>query len=129
MIDHESEIFQACADAFRAEYPNGFISPEYVAKPPKMPAVMVSEMDNTVDERALDNGAIENAVNVMYQIDVYSNLSKGRKAQAKAIIALLDGVMAGRRFVRTYNAPTPNLYDATVYRITARYRRRFTINE
>ena len=129
MIDHESEIFQACADAFRAEYPNGYIAMEYVSKPPKFPAVFMEEMDNTVDERALDNGTIENAANVMYQIDVYSNMSKGRKAQAKAIMALLDKVMADRRFVRFYLNPVPNLIDATVYRITARYRRRFTINE
>ena len=75
MIDVESAIFQKCADAFRAAYPNGFIAGEYVSQPPKFPAVMVVEMDNNVDERAMDNGNIENAVNVMYQVDVYSNIA------------------------------------------------------
>ena len=129
MIDVESKVFQKCADAFRAAYPNGFIAGEYVAQPPKFPAVSVVEMDNNVDERALDNGNIENAVNVMYQVDVYSNLNKGKKAQAKAIVALIDEVLAKYRFVRTFCNPIQNMNDATIYRMTARYRRRITDTE
>jgi len=129
VIDVESKVFQKCADAFRAAYPNGFIAGEYVSQPPKFPAVMVVEMDNNVDERAMDNGAIENAVNVMYQVDVYSNLNKGKKAQAKAIVALIDEVLAKYRFVRTFCNPIQNMNDATIYRMTARYRRRITDTE
>ena len=129
MIDVESVVFQKCADAFRAAYPNGYIAGEYVSKPPKFPAVMVVEMDNNVDERAMDNGNIENAVNVMYQVDVYSNLNKGKKAQAKTIIALIDEVLAQYRFIRTFCNPIQNMNDATIYRMTARYRRRITDTE
>jgi hypothetical protein len=129
MIDVESAVFQKCADAFRAAYPNGFIAGEYVSQPPKFPAVMVVEMDNNVDERAIDNGNIENAVNVMYQVDVFSNLNKGKKAQAKAIIALIDEVLAQYRFIRTFCNPIQNMNDATIYRMTARYRRRITDTE
>ena len=129
MIDVESVVFQKCADAFRAAYPNGFIAGEYVSQPPKFPAVMVVEMDNNVDERAMDNGNIENAVNVMYQVDVFSNLNKGKKAQAKAIIALIADVLAQYRFIRTFCNPIQNMNDATIYRMTARYRRRITDTE
>ena len=129
MIDCEAKVFQACADAFRATYPNGYITPEYVSQPPKFPAASVVEMDNNVDERATDNGNIENAVNVMYQVDVYSNKNTGKKAQAKEIIALIDGVLAQYRFVRTYCNPVQNFADATIYRMTARYRRRITDTE
>ena len=129
MIDCEAKVFQACADAFRATYPNGYITPEYVPQPPKFPAASVVEMDNNVDERATDNGRIENAVNVMYQVDVYSNKNTGKKAQAKEIIALIDGVLAQYRFVRTYCNPVQNFADATIYRMTARYRRRITDTE
>ena len=129
MIDHESAVFQKCADAFREAYPNGFITGEYVPQPPKFPAVSVVEMDNNVDERALDNGSIENAVNVMYQVDVYSNLNTGKKAQAKAIIKLIDEQLAAYRFVRTFCNPVQNFDDATIYRMTARYRRRITDQE
>ena len=126
MIDYEAKVFQACADAFHATYPNGYITPEYVPQPPKFPAVSVVEMDNNVDERAIDNGSVENAVNVMYQVDVYSNLNTGKKAQTKAIVALIDEVLAQHRFVRTFCNPIQNMNDATIYRMTARYRRRIT---
>lgn len=129
MIDVESKVFQKCADAFRAAYPNGYITPEYVPQPPKFPAVSVVEMDNNVDERAIDNGSIENAVNVMYQVDVYSDLNRGKKAQAKAIIALIDEVLAQYRFVRTFCNPIQNFNEATIFRMTARYRRRITDTE
>ena len=86
-------------------------------------------MDNNVDERAIDNGSIENAVNVMYQVDVYSSLNTGKKAQAKAIIALLDKVLSDHRFVRTFRNPVQNFNDATIYRMTARYRRKITDQE
>ena len=129
MIDVESQVFQKCADAFRAAYPNGYIAGEYVPQPPKFPAVSVVEMDNNVDERAMDNGNIENAVNVMYRVDVYSNLNKGTKAQTKAIISLIDEVLAQYRFVRTFCNPIQNFNDATIYRMTARYRRRITDQE
>lgn len=126
MIDVESKVFQKCADAFRAAYPNGYIAGEYVPQPPKFPAVSLVEMDNSVDNRAIDNGDIENAVNVMYQVDVYSNLNTVKKAQTKAIIALLDKVLSDYRFVRTFCNPVQNFNDATIYRMTARYTRRIT---
>jgi hypothetical protein len=129
VIDVESKVFQKCADAFRAAYPNGYIAPEYVSQPPKFPAVSVVEMDNNVDERAMDNGNVENAVNVMYQVDVYSNKTTGKKAQAKAIVALIDEVLAQYRFIRTFCNPIQNMNDATIYRMTARYRRRITDTE
>lgn len=123
MIDVESVVFQKCADAFRAAYPNGFIAGEYVSQPPKFPAAMVEVRSNTVERKAIDNGDIENAVNVMVEVNVYSNLNTGKKAQAKAIAELLDDVLKARRFARTFMNPVPNFNDATIYRMTAQYER------
>lgn len=121
MIDVESQVFQKCADAFRAEYPNGFIAGEYVSQPPKFPAVSIVEMDNTVSARHRDTANIENFADVMYQVDVYSNLNKGKKAQAKAIIALIDEQFVQMGFTRTFLNPVQNMNDATIYRMTGRY--------
>lgn len=125
----EEKIFQACADAFRAQYPNGYITPEYVPRPPTFPAVSVVETDNSVYERAADNGTIENAATVVYTVDVYSNLNTGKKAQAKAIMALIDAEFAARRFVRNFCSPIQNFNEASIYRMTARYSRKITDHE
>lgn len=122
MIDVESQVFQKCADAFRAAYPNGYIAGEYVPQPPKFPAVSVVEMGNNVLERGIDSGDIENFADVMYQVDVYSNLNKGKKAQAKAIVALIDEQFVHLGFTRSFLNPIQNFNDATIYRMTARYR-------
>ena len=129
MIDHENELFNIIATALRATYDGIYVANEYVSQPPRFPAVMIDEMDNSVDERAIDTGAIENAANVMYQVDVYSNLIQGKKAQAKAIIASIDEQMSRMRFVRTFKNPVQNMNDSTIYRITARYRRKITDEE
>ena len=122
MIDIENQVFQAVATAFRAAYPNGFIAGEYVAQPPKFPAVSVVEMDNSVYQRGVDSGSIENFANVMYQVDIYSNKASGKKAQCKAIAALIDEQFAALGLVRSFMNPVQNINDATVYRMTGRYR-------
>ena len=79
-------------------------------------------MNNSVYQRGTDSGAIENYADVMYQVDVYSNLNTGKKAQAKSIINAIDEQFARYGFTRTFLNPVPNMNDATIYRMTARYR-------
>ena len=122
MIDVENQVYQTIATAFRTAYPNGFISGEYVAQPPKFPAVSIVEMDNSVYQRGIDSGAIENFAQVMYQVDVYSNKAQGKKAECKTIIALIDEELAGMGFTRMFMNPVQILNDATIYRMTGRYR-------
>ena len=129
MIDCESEIFQICADAFRAAYPNGYIAGEYVSQPPKFPAVSVVQMDSTVLNSGRDSSGIENFADVMYQVDVYSNLHNAKKAQAKAIAALIDAQFTRLGFTRSFLQPVQNMNDATIYRITGRYRAVVSKNE
>ena len=51
------------------------------------------------------------------------------RAIAERIVALIDEVLAQHRFVRTFCNPIQNMNDATIYRMTARYRRRITDTE
>lgn len=122
MIDIENAVFQVVATAFRAAYPDGFIAGEYVAQPAKFPAVSIVEMDSSVYQRGVDSGAIENFATVMYQVDIYSNKTTGKKAQCKEIAALIDEQLAELGFTRTFMNPVQNLSDATIYRMTGRYR-------
>ncbi len=126
MIDFESEIFTSIASVLREQFPGIYVTGEYVHKPPKLPAVMIEEMSNAVHTRAIDNGQIENAADVMYQVDVYSNRNKGRKEEVRAIIRAIDEQFSAMRFERSFLNPVPNMNDATIYRMTARYRKIMT---
>ena len=121
MIDIETSIFDTVAKTVRAEYPKIFITGEYVKVPPKFPCVSLMEMDNQSYQRTEDSGSSENHVSVMYEVDVYSNKSVGKKSECKAIAALIDEQMLALGFARTMLQPIPNLDDATIYRMVGRY--------
>lgn len=120
MIDLENDIFTAVATALRTEYPNINVYGEYVEIPAGFPCVTIVEADNRIYEemRTLN---IENAVRVMYEMNVYSNKAAGKKSEAKAITTTADEVFASIGFTRTFREQIPNLKDSTIYRIVCRY--------
>ncbi len=122
MIDIENEVFNRVATRVREQFPDIFIVGEYVKSPSSFPAVSLMEMDNSVREDTADSGSNENHVNVMYELNVYSNKTTGKKSECKAIVALIDLEMTAMGFVRSTLAPIPNEYDSTIYRMVGRYR-------
>ena len=122
MIDIESQVFDRVATKVREQFPNIFITGEYVSSPSSFPAVSLVEMDNSIRESTIDSGSNENHANVMHEVNVYSNKTVGKKSECKAIIALIDTEMTAMGFVRSTLTPVPNEYDSTIYRMVGRYR-------
>lgn len=122
MIDIENEVFTRAATPVWEKYPEAFVSGEYVNAPPSFPAVSIVEMDNLPYEQTQSTENIENHASVTYEVNVYSNLVKGKKTECKDIVALIDDVMAGLGFTRIMLNPVPDMNDATIYRMVARYR-------
>lgn len=121
MINIESELFNMVSTPVRAIYPNIYMAGEYVKSPSSFPAVSLVEMDNTVYTSTQTSSENENHVTVMYEVNVYSNKTKGKKSECKDIISLIDKEMTSLGFSRTMLQPIPNMDDATIYRMTARY--------
>lgn len=121
MIDIENDVFNAVATALREEYTGITVVGEYVETPARFPAVTLVEADNRVARSWRTCEKMENAVNVMYELNVYSNKSSGKKAEAKKIVSTADEVMASLGFMRDFREQVPNLKDSTIYRIVCRY--------
>ena len=121
MIDVESEIFNAVATVVREKYPDIYMVGEYVKTPPKFPFVSLVEMDNQSYQRTEDSSSSENHVSVMYEVNIYSNKTVGKKSECKEIAAVIDEQMLALGFARTMLQPIPNLDDATIYRMVGRY--------
>ena len=121
MIDIENEIFTIVANAVRNVYPDIYIVGEYVKAPSKFPCISLIEMDNSAYDKTQTSGNLENHANVMYELDVYSNKTSGKKSECKAIASLVDKEMSALGFSRTMLQPIPNVDDATIYRIKGRY--------
>ena len=122
MINIENIVFDRVVTRVRERFPDIFMTGEYVNSPPSFPAASLVEMDNSTRIETVDSGSNENHVNVMYEVNVYSNKTTGKKSECKAIIALIDQEMSAMGFMRSTLTPVPNEYDSTIYRMVGRYR-------
>ena len=122
MINVETEIFNRIAIAVRNEYPNAYVVGEYVKAPARFPCVSIVEMDNTAYERTQTSGCLENHADISYEVNIYSNKISGKKSECKNIASLIDNEFATLGMSRTMLQPIPNIDDATIYRMTGRYR-------
>ena len=59
---------------------------------------------------------------VMFEVNVHSNKSPGKKTECKAIMNVINDLLTSMNFRRLVMTPVPNMEDASIYRITARYR-------
>ena len=122
MVNVENDVFNIVSIAVKEVYPDLYISGEYVKSPPKFPCVSLVEMDNSVYARTQTSGSVENHAELLYEVNVYSNKKSGKKSECKEIAALIDNELAALGFSRSMLQPIPNMDDATIYRMTGRYR-------
>jgi len=120
MIDLENDIFDYVAKALRSAHSGIDVKSEYVETPAKFPHVSIVEADNRILQRMRTDN-IENAVSVMYEVNIYSNKAGMKKSEAKSIADTADSAFSGIGFTRTFREQIPNLKDATIYRIICRY--------
>lgn len=120
MIDCENEVYTRIARVLREKFPGINITGEYVKAPSSFPHVSITQSDNSaVSEKMTGNAEM---AQVMFEINVYSNKTDGKKTECKTIAKVIDEVLFAMNFKRLALTPVPNLEDATIYRIVARYR-------
>ena len=122
MIDIESQVFDRIATRLRETFDGIYVTGEYVKTPSSFPAVSLVEMDNTPLTRTQTSDSVENHAVLMYELNVYSNKVVGKKTESRTIAGVVDDEMAAMGFTRIMLNPIPNMDDATIYRITGRYR-------
>lgn len=122
MIDAESEIFTEVSEKVREKYPKIYMTGEYVRQPPSFPCVSLVEIDNATFRNTQTTEGNENHVAVTYELNVYSNKTKGKKAECKEIASFIDEILSRMNFTRTMLEPVPDQEDATIYRMLGRYR-------
>lgn len=120
MIDIENDIFGLVATPLRDKFLGIWVSGEYTPSPARFPAVTLEEVDNSVYQK-MRTVHIENAASVLYEVNIFSNKVGYKKAEAQEIMSFIDDILSGLGLTRTMCNPIPNLADATIYRLTARY--------
>lgn len=120
MIDIENKVFNTIATMLRTKYSGISVYGEYIEAPSSFPCVTIVEDNNSTYARSQDTSLEEHHVNVVYSVNVYSNLVSGKKSQAKAIAEDIDNAMLNMKFTRAMMNQVPNI-DRTIYRVTASY--------
>lgn len=121
MINFENEIFTRVATTVRSKHEGATVTGEYVRTPSKFPTVTLDETENITVEALVDSSDKESYSGVTYRLQVFSNKIGGKKAEARAIFATADEEMRGMGFRRLTYSTTPEIYDSTIYSITATY--------
>lgn len=120
MIDVENQVYTMIRNAIIAEYPTCKVEGILNLSPSEFPCVYIEEISNTSLDSTITSTSNENHANISYEINVWSNKSAGRKAEAKAILAIADNVLVQYNFSRITRTPV-QIDDGTKYRIIARY--------
>lgn len=121
MINVENEIFDRVSTSVRDKFPNVNMTGEYVKSPSSFPHISLEEKDNSVLATTQTSTEYENHATLLYEVNVYSNKTRGKKTECKELISIVDNEMQKLGFTRTMSQPIPNMDDATIYRLTARY--------
>lgn len=121
MLDFLNEIFTAVASDVRKEHPSVTITGEYTRNPSKFPTVTLDETQNVTPDDLVDSSDEEKFARLTYRLQVFSNKQKGKKAEARAIFATADEKMRRMGFHRVTYTTTPDIYESTIYSITATY--------
>ena len=121
MIDVLNEAFTRVATAVRNNHPGTTVSGEYTRTPSQFPAVTLDETQNVMVDRLEDSSNEESFAGVAYRLQVFSNKTSGKRAEAREIFATADAEMRQMGFRRVTYTTTPEIYESTIYSITATY--------
>lgn len=116
MIDIFNEVFTQTATALRAKFKGIRVTGEYVQTPVSYPAIALDEIDNI--ETEADSSDRERYNRVRYRVQVFSNKSSGKRAEARSIQKEIDLIFKSMGFKRISYSPTPDIINNTVYCIT-----------
>ena len=121
MVDKENEVFTNVRAAVLTEYPDAKIDSSYQAVPAGFPHISFYARDVYTPQGALSSALQPAYVSMMFEANVYSNKTSGKKEEAKKIMRIIADAMAEMNMRMISNTPVANLNDSSIYRMTARF--------
>lgn len=118
MIDYSNEVFTAIGNAVRAEHANVAIVGENIRQPSSFPCVAMDETYNVPSQ--LSSSDAEEYAAVTYRVQVFAT-GEGKRSQAREIFATVAKTCHGLNLVRKTYTPTPDLYNSSIYQISATF--------
>ena len=119
--DIENEVYTLVSKQVKAAFPDISMSSEYIRKPAKFPHVYLAQTDSPDYTFSMDSSGIHH-VSPTFTVEIFSNKISGKKSECKAVASIVREAFAGLGFVCMSMVPIPNMNDASIYRMTGRFR-------
>lgn len=124
MIDAETTIYDSIVRKLKEKYSwaaNVRFANDYVQSPFSFPFVTLIERENRTHIQTMESSNTEVLAVLDYEVNVYTNSQARRKQEARKIASAVDEELLVLGFRRRTMEQVPNLANASVYRILARY--------
>jgi hypothetical protein len=121
MLNFSNEVFTNVATAVRDAHTGATVIGENTRQPSKFPTVTIDETENVVVDNLEDSSNEEKFAGVTYKVQVFSNKLNGKKTEAREIFSTVDATMRRMGFRRKTYTTTPEIYESTIYQISATY--------
>ena len=120
MIDVENLVFDTVFNGVRTVHSGMEVSKGFNEETAKLPCVIVREVNNVPVQRMNTDDCAENYSRLTYQVDVYSDKQGEQRSECRNLLNLVDGLMQGMKFYRTYMSEALNI-KRSIFRQYARY--------
>ena len=121
MINKRNEVFTRVKEAVLSAYSGANVSSEYIVSPKELPHVSI-EMTDCYTPRDTETQLLTEQYSVMvFTVNVYSNKAAGKMEECYGIMDVVDTAMRSMNARRLSLSPVPNMENASLGRLTARY--------
>ena len=120
MIDVENLVFDTVFNGVRIVHSDMNISKGFIEENATFPCIVLRETNNVPVDETNTDACAENYSRVTYQVDVYSNKEGTARSECRNLLNLVDGLMQGMKFRRTYVSEPMNI-KRSIFRQYARY--------
>lgn len=120
MKDIETTVINTVAAAVKAEYPDAFVTADYVSEAPRFPCVSCAEISNEMNVLSLDMSMKERLSDVEYEFNIFTH-GAAKKRDGVAIRGIVDNAMQSMQFTRSFCETVPNAADLRIWRYVLRY--------
>lgn len=121
VFEIEQEIQTLIFNAVLTDYENCVITNATIAAPSKFPCLGVVLSDNGTTQSMRDSSGEDNYHDITIRVDVWSNKTNGKQAEAEGIMNDVRGILLPLNFRQVSCRPTSDINNATVYRLTAEF--------
>lgn len=121
VFEIEQEIQTLIFNAVLTDYKNCVITNATIAAPSNFPCLGVVLSDNGTTQSMRDSSGEDNYHDITIRVDVWSNKTNGKQAEAEGIMNTVRGVVLPLNFRQVSCRPTSDINNATVYRLTAEF--------